>query len=80
MVPRTVWFTDVRSVPFSAVPGPQNDQYPLGNLLAYATSEEFDIQFSFVSCISPINVIVHRHQDDSIFELFRQYFVFLHRP
>ena len=48
MVPRTVWFTDVRSVPFSAVPGPQNDQCPLGNLLAYATSEELDMQFSLI--------------------------------
>ena len=64
----------------SSVPGPKNDQCPLGNLLAYAaTSEEIDIEMSSFPAFPPINVIVYLHEDDSIFELFRLKFVFLHR-
>ena len=44
-VPQTVWLVGVH-FNFSSVPGPRNDQCPLGNLLAYALiSKEFKIHF-----------------------------------
>ena len=72
VVPRTVCFVNVRSVPFSSDPAPKHDHCPFGNLVACAaTSEEFAMQASLFSNFSPIDVVVHRHEDDSIFTFFR---------
>ena len=41
-----------------------------------ATSEQSRHTSQFVSCCSPIDVVVIRHEDDSIFELFKAEFCF----
>ena len=64
---------------YSSDPCPRNDQCPRGNFLAFsATSEELRSQHSSLPIWPPIDVAVHRREDDSIPEIFWLNVIFLH--
>ena len=67
----SIRFVDMSSVPFLlGVQALDTNHCPRVNVRAYSiTLRTFAIQILFVSSSSPINVIVHWHEDDPSFEL-----------
>ena len=71
IVPRTVWFVKVRSVPFFF--RSKSEEWPMSFRrfcgVCSNISRIRDANF-IASFLSPIDVVAHRHEDDSIFELY----------